>query len=246
MGTRGCWPEAERQWILDIMARTPPLSAAAAADRIADRRAAADDSALEMLPDDPLGIARHVLTHRKVPVQVLCADTLDALSTVRAIRAELDRDELSLLRLARQLDITWQAIAGAYGLKTRQAAEQRAIRLEAGKGGGKRAEYPMRTRRQLQHQEDAWLLRNALRILACAKSVAGLCAIEGDLAEAADQLADAVADPDSTPRHLMSLLNWAARAHDAAPPHASGPDCGPISVAVALLAAWPQPPSLAE
>jgi len=56
------------------------------------------------------------------------------LSDLRAIperRARLDGEELDLIDRARRSGATWAQIAGALGLTSRQAAEQRRLRLAA-------------------------------------------------------------------------------------------------------------------
>jgi hypothetical protein len=58
--------------------------------------------------------------------------TDDALSTLRGIpgeRARLDEEELDLIDRARRSGATWADIASALGLASRQAAEQRRLRL---------------------------------------------------------------------------------------------------------------------
>ncbi|SBT40371.1 hypothetical protein [Micromonospora auratinigra] len=56
---------------------------------------------------------------------------LSALAELAALRAELDERELTLIDRARQRGSTWAQIAGALGLASRQAAEQRRHRLDA-------------------------------------------------------------------------------------------------------------------
>jgi hypothetical protein len=56
---------------------------------------------------------------------------LDQLSAVAAARAAFDERELRLIDQARRDGATWAEIAGALGLATRQAAEQRRQRLAA-------------------------------------------------------------------------------------------------------------------
>jgi hypothetical protein len=56
-------------------------------------------------------------------------DELEELASLRALRAGLDARELDLIDRARHSGATWAEIAGALGLATRQAAEQRRQRL---------------------------------------------------------------------------------------------------------------------
>jgi hypothetical protein len=199
----------------------PPRSAASAAASIAARRAMAEDQALEVLPDDPAGVVHHILTHRKVPVPYLCADALDGLAVIRALRADLDRDELSLIRMARGAGASWQGIAHASGITSRQGAEQRALRLEAERAGGQRLEPPARHRRRSARREEAWLRRNTVRIRQTATEITatGTC-LPAELGDTIDGLAAALADPEITPAALMgwlSVLTYEARQHSRAP-----------------------------
>ncbi|MDY7086874.1 MAG: hypothetical protein SYR96_17370 [Actinomycetota bacterium] len=54
---------------------------------------------------------------------------LSKLRDLPAARARLDREELELIDRARRAGATWGEIAGALGLRSRQAAEQRRLRL---------------------------------------------------------------------------------------------------------------------
>ncbi|MER7457866.1 hypothetical protein [Micromonospora sp. NPDC126480] len=56
---------------------------------------------------------------------------LDLLTEVRAARARLDDEELTLIDRARHAGATWAQVAAALGLASRQAAEQRRQRLAA-------------------------------------------------------------------------------------------------------------------
>jgi DNA-binding transcriptional MerR regulator len=56
-------------------------------------------------------------------------DELADLTSLQALRADLDRRELDLIDRARHTGATWAEIAAALGLTSRQAAEQRCQRL---------------------------------------------------------------------------------------------------------------------
>jgi hypothetical protein len=56
-------------------------------------------------------------------------DALTALRGIPAERARLDETELELIDRARRTGATWAGIASALGLASRQAAEQRRLRL---------------------------------------------------------------------------------------------------------------------
>jgi hypothetical protein len=57
-------------------------------------------------------------------------DVLRALSELKALRVDLDRVERELISTAREHAIGWPEIANALGLGSRQAAEQRWMRLQ--------------------------------------------------------------------------------------------------------------------
>jgi hypothetical protein len=56
-------------------------------------------------------------------------DVLDSLRAIPAERARMDEAELDLIDRARRAGATWGDIASALGLSSRQAAEQRRLRL---------------------------------------------------------------------------------------------------------------------
>ncbi|MFI6075392.1 hypothetical protein ACIA5C_27910 [Actinoplanes sp. NPDC051343] len=61
-------------------------------------------------------------------------DVLDSLRGIPASRARLDATELDLIDRARRTGATWADIASALGLASRQAAEQRRLRLATSVG----------------------------------------------------------------------------------------------------------------
>ena len=75
------------------------------------------------------------------------ADVLQALSDLKAVRVDLDRIERELIGTAREQLIGWPEIAGALGLGSRQAAEQRWLRLR-----GLETRDPIQVRRSQQQQ----------------------------------------------------------------------------------------------
>jgi hypothetical protein len=74
-------------------------------------------------------------------------DLLSALQLLRGLREHLDDLERQLIESARDGKASWLQIAGSLGLATRQAAEQRWLRL---RGESKRD--PVRTRAERQRQ----------------------------------------------------------------------------------------------
>ncbi|MFJ7271991.1 hypothetical protein ACIQV3_36045 [Streptomyces sp. NPDC099050] len=71
-------------------------------------------------------------TQGQEPGEVPAEDVLAALSQVDEARQRLDNMELRLISAARTRGTSWQKIADALGLGTRQSAETRALRLERG------------------------------------------------------------------------------------------------------------------
>jgi hypothetical protein len=63
--------------------------------------------------------------------QIAADEACDALTLVAASRADLDRMEQRLIAMARDGGASWREVAGALGLRSRQAAEQRWLRLRA-------------------------------------------------------------------------------------------------------------------
>ena len=74
-------------------------------------------------------------THRRVLTAAAYGDAdevVAALGHLRELREALDRTEHELLVLARRRGVSWARAASHLGLRSRQAAEQRAARLAAG------------------------------------------------------------------------------------------------------------------
>ncbi|MER7764282.1 hypothetical protein [Streptomyces sp. NPDC097619] len=84
----------------------------------------------------------------KVPVE----DLLAALLVIRKLREKLVEDEARFIAAARHRGVTWQRLAGALELGSRQAAERRYLQLTGGSpaaahAGGTQAERVTRARR---------------------------------------------------------------------------------------------------
>jgi hypothetical protein len=78
-------------------------------------------------------------------------DPLEGLGLIEAVRREVDEAERELIEAARAQGHGWAAIAAALGLRSRQAAEQRWLRLSAVQ---KRDPGPERARRRAQQSVD--------------------------------------------------------------------------------------------
>lgn len=107
------------------------------------------------------GYAPHGQEQREVPAE----DVLAALSQVDEARQHLDTMELKLIRAARTRDASWQKIADAMGLGTRQSAETRALRLERGAQTYRgRDVASQRLDKARDRADQAWCEENAARI----------------------------------------------------------------------------------
>ena len=96
--------------------------------------------------------SRSLRDHRILATTAAAADpspeqVLAALALLDGVRADLDRIERALIGSAREQRTSWARIAAALGLTTRQAAEQRWLRLR-GEGG----RDPVRVRDTSQRQ----------------------------------------------------------------------------------------------
>ncbi|MEV6976276.1 hypothetical protein [Kitasatospora sp. NPDC093806] len=86
--------------------------------------------ALDLLQEALAEIARSArpgADDAEAPEEVLLA----ALTVLNEARAELDASEVSLVRSTRARGVSWDLVAGAQGLRTRQSAETRAKRLQS-------------------------------------------------------------------------------------------------------------------
>lgn len=79
------------------------------------------------------------------------APALDALGLLHGIRERLDATERALIESARAGGASWATVATTLGLRSRQAAEQRYLRLT---GDGTRDVAPTRVTRQRQRSVD--------------------------------------------------------------------------------------------
>jgi hypothetical protein len=79
------------------------------------------------------------------------AEDLATLARLSAIRAALDETERELIASARARGVSWTRLAAALGLRTRQAAEQRFLRLSDRSGEDS---LPVRVQRQRQRSVD--------------------------------------------------------------------------------------------
>lgn len=82
-------------------------------------------------------------------------DPLASLAEVQAARRALDAAECELIEVARERGIGWNAIASALGVRSRQAAEQRWLRLRNQRGDVGRDAVRAREKLRMQRNVDA-------------------------------------------------------------------------------------------
>ncbi|GIH18662.1 hypothetical protein [Rugosimonospora africana] len=80
------------------------------------------------------------------------AEVVEALRLIPALREELDGVERAVIDAARRSGVSWTEVASALGLRSRQAAEQRRLRLGSGAG---RDAAEARQQRRRQRSVDA-------------------------------------------------------------------------------------------
>jgi hypothetical protein len=142
---------------------------------------------------------------------------LEALRLLPSVRARLDAAELTLIEGARESGVSWARIAAALGLSSRQAAEQRYLRLHGDDGDEGRDAAEARSSRERQRKVDTPYGEEVARLRTAARS-------------ARRRLA---ADPDWDGRHPRAALvrDTIALAGTAAP----GPMFALLHLAVADL-----------
>jgi hypothetical protein len=93
-------------------------------------------------------------------------DLLAALALVGEVRDSIDHLELRLIGLARGRKVTWNQLADALSLRTRQSAESRALRLETSKrtSGRTRDVAELRALRARDRALDSWAVEQADRL----------------------------------------------------------------------------------
>jgi hypothetical protein len=160
---------------------------------------------------------------RGVPPQ----HSVAALADLANLRAELDRLERILIASARDHGASWSQIAGALGLRSRQAAEQRWLRLNATDG---RSPAPVRLERQRQRSVDGLAGPAMLTLRSAAQ--AALRRIEAEPGwDGLDRRAELVrttlsAAVQAPPGALFSLVSQAMEDLDSFAVRASGSTAG--------------------
>jgi hypothetical protein len=128
--------------------------------RIIDRRRDNHDDDRHRLGDDDqdaLAAVRYVRAYRRVPPGVLKADVEDALAITERLRAEVNAEQEALIRMARAapIHLTWQRIANALGMGSRQGAVDRLRRIQGAKQG--KTDVEARGDRSVHRRRATWL-----------------------------------------------------------------------------------------
>jgi hypothetical protein len=156
-------------------------------------------------------------------------DPLTALAAVPAERARLDEAELVLVDQARRAGATWADIASALGLASRQAAEQRRLRLATSVARSRDETYgpelaavraaaaDLERRAGADRRWDARFTRAALVRLTLAAAPTAADGGLFSLVEAA--LSDLAAAAPTLPRPTREAVERLAVAFEAARPH---------------------------
>ena len=134
---------------------------------------------------------------------------LDALARLRWAQAELERAEHRLITAARTAGVSWQALAPALGVASRQAAERRYLRLTPAAGDrddGTRDDRVRaeRDRRAAHRAVTRWANDHTADLRRLAGRVTALTDLGADAAGDLGRLNDALAGPDAGP--LPALL----------------------------------------
>lgn len=157
--------------------------------------------------------------------EVNSADVLAGLKVIRMLRDKLDSDERVLIAQARQNKITWQSIADALEMRSRQAAERRHLQLNSAvtqpdgtpaRTQSERVELVRESRRRRAEQD--WALRHGASIRKLATALASLSDLEQRLNRSLEsRVVDAVLDTQKilkkdTPTALRGAWPAALRA----------------------------------
>jgi hypothetical protein len=147
------------------------------------------------------------------------ADLLDALIQLRWAQTELAGIEPVLVAAARAAGLSWQSLAAALGVASRQAAERRFLRSVSAptdQPGDTRDDRVQaeRDRRAAHRAATRWANDNTADLRRLAGQITALTDLDEGAAPALAQLHQALGDPDATA--LPALL---AATHDHLPHH---------------------------
>ncbi|MEV0566615.1 hypothetical protein [Dactylosporangium sp. NPDC050588] len=140
------------------------------------------------------------------------AAILESLVLLRRAQEQLAEAEPVLIAAARRAGVSWQALAPALGVASRQAAERRYLRAASTTGGDTRED---RVRAERDHRAGVravarWTADNTADLRRLAAQVAALADAPAAATEDLHRLHHALADPDAT---ALPALLAAARPH---------------------------------
>jgi len=152
---------------------------------------------------------RDAVSRRRGAPAVTAEEILDALTTLRWLQKELAAAEPTLIAAARERGSSWQVLAGALGVASRQAAERRYLRSAPAAQGTEPATRDARVqaardRRAVDRAVDQWANDHRAHLRGLAGQIAALTDLDAQAAADLGRLHHALGDADATA--LPSLL----------------------------------------
>ena len=151
-------------------------------------------------------------------MEVTASNLLEALMLLHWMQDELTAIEPALIAAARQAGLSWQTLAPALGVASRQAAERRYLRLlpaAVGHGGdtGDSRVRAARDRRAGQRAVAVWANHNTADLRRLAGQITALGDLDDDAAASIDLLHQALGDLDATalPTLLANIRRYLHR-----------------------------------
>ncbi|MET7427092.1 hypothetical protein [Dactylosporangium sp. NPDC005555] len=128
---------------------------------------------------------------------------LEALVLLRQVQDQLAAAEPALIGAARQAGVSWQALAPALGVASRQAAERRYLRAAPATSQRPGGTREGRVRAERDHRAGTravarWANDNTADLRRLAGQITGLPDLPAAAADDVDRLHHALADPDAT------------------------------------------------
>ncbi|MFD0263977.1 hypothetical protein ACFVH7_37560 [Kitasatospora indigofera] len=172
--------------------------------------------------DEAVRTARTPTTRQEPQAQADPDQALAALLLLRELRTELAGWEAGLVESARAAGATWADLARPMGVASRQAAENRYLRLRPGSGtpgpgdtGAERVKA-VRDRRAAERNVTTWARTNAADLRVLAAQITALPDLEPDArpAQAALHTALAAADPADLVAPLTGMRPHLGTGHD--------------------------------
>ncbi|MDT5025003.1 MAG: hypothetical protein QOE61_1429 [Micromonosporaceae bacterium] len=144
----------------------------------------------------------------RVAAHASVSDLLDALGLLRWMRDELAVVEPALIAAARHAGVSWQTLAPALGVASRQAAERRYLRLVPAQPDQASDTRDSRVRaerdRRAGHRAVAqWANDNTADLRRLVGQITALADLDDDSAAHIDRLHHALADPDAAALPLL-------------------------------------------